>query len=361
MNIQANLLSGASSFAAGETCSQAYCAPTVGQMPPVISSSASRANASDSLLLLDMDNTLVDTRAWFADFILSATNGIAEALKEDHRIINQLFAEVAGATTLHEYGYIIEAIASRLKKHRSVTHRKIERASERFWHEFSQEHKKIRTYDHVHSTLKEIRMQFPGLKIVVLTDSPEWVTLERLHLTGLLPLVDGIVAIRTEVPKLRNRGYQRGLRLRQEEMRRLQEKIDRRHLQLHMAIPASYAKPSSAGIELAAKRLAVGNQIIIVGDKDHKEGLAARSWHLSQNAQERQSASIRINYVRAHYGNYDLDHPRYLDLASHIPSLKAGIAEPVTGIEPVKSLDSFAHMTQTLEEIFSEQSEQQAA
>nr|HNH76053.1 hypothetical protein [Candidatus Obscuribacter sp.] len=139
MNIQANLLSGASSFAAGETCSQAYCAPTVGQMPPVISSSASRANASDSLLLLDMDNTLVDTRAWFADFILSATNGIAEALKEDHRIINQLFAEVAGATTLHEYGYIIEAIASRLKKHRSVTHRKIERASERFWHEFSQE------------------------------------------------------------------------------------------------------------------------------------------------------------------------------------------------------------------------------
>ncbi|NJL72396.1 MAG: HAD hydrolase-like protein [Candidatus Competibacteraceae bacterium] len=206
MNIQANLLSGSASFCEGEVCSQIYVAPTVGQMPSVISPSTSGNAAADSLLLLDMDNTLVDTRAWFADFILNATHGIAEALKEDHRIINQLFAEVAGATTLHEYGYIIEAIASKLKKHRSVTHRKIERVSEKFWHEFSQEHKKIRTYDYVHSTLKEIRGKFQGLKIVVLTDSPEWVTLERLHLTGLLPLIDGIVAVRTEVPKLRNRG-----------------------------------------------------------------------------------------------------------------------------------------------------------
>lgn len=280
-----------------------------------------------SVLLLDMDNTLTDTRAWFADFILQATEEVSTLLKEEHRSFNQLFADVAQSTTLHEYAYVIEAIASKLKKHRSISHRSIERASRRFWQSFHHAHRQIKIYDGVHEVLASIRKRFPGLRLVILTDSPEWVTMERLALTGLMPLIDGVVAIRTDMPKLRNRGYQRGLKLRHDEIIERMSQIDRRHLQLQMAIPAAYAKPSSAGVELAARRLHAEDKLIIVGDKESKEGLAAENWRQNKVDKAQTECSLEqcsIDFIKADWGNHDLDHHRYRELQSHIPSLKAG-------------------------------------
>lgn len=304
----------------------------------------------ESVLLLDMDNTLTDTRAWFADFILQATEEVSTLLKEEHRSFNQLFADVAQSTTLHEYAYVIEAIASKLKKHRSISHKSIERASKRFWQSFHHAHRQIKIYEGVHEVLASIRKRFPGLRLVILTDSPEWITMERLALTGLMPLIDGVVAIRTDMPKLRNRGYQRGLKLRHDEIIERMSRIDRRHLQLQMAIPSTYAKPSSAGVELAAQRLNAADKLIIVGDKESKEGLAAENWRENKGRQASSFAQCSIEFIKADWGNHDLEHHRYRELQSQIPSLKAGF----TPLEREVKIRSTAASLSQLPELIAE-------
>lgn len=301
-------------------------------------------NASDeNILLLDLDNTLTDTRRWFADFILGATAELASAMRAPTSLINNLFAEVATTTTLHEYGFAVEEIACRLKLHRSLSYKKIEEMSEQFWQSFAAAHQKIEVYEGVHETLAQIRSQHKDLKIVVLTDSPEWVALERLSLTGLLPLVHGLVAIRTEDPKLRQRGYRDCIKSARRRIEAAQEKANKQHLLLNMSIPSTFAKPSSAGIELIAKRLGVvSGQIIICGDKDSKEGLAAAHWrkksHLHANYDR------PIHFVRANYGNHDLDHSRYLELASHIPSLSGSKSKDIPAVPVLSSLDRFEQL-----------------
>ncbi|MFA7337530.1 MAG: HAD hydrolase-like protein [Candidatus Obscuribacterales bacterium] len=306
-----------------------------------------RNRNGDNLLLLDLDNTLTDTRRWFADFILDATADLASAMRAPASVINNLFAEVARATTLHEYGFAVEEIACRLKLHRSLSYRKIEEMSEHFWQSFASAHKKIEVYQGVHETLAQIRTQHQGLKIVVLTDSPEWVALERLSLTNLLPFVDGVVAIRTEDPRVRQRGYRDCIKSTRRRIEAVQEKINKQHLLLNMSVPSAFAKPSAGGIELIAKRLGVvSGQIIICGDKDTKEGLAAAQWRKKQ--QLHGHVDRPIHFVRANYGNHDLDHSRYLELASHIPSLSSGKGKDTPAVPVLSSLDRFDQLNDVL-------------
>lgn len=306
-----------------------------------------RNTNDDNLLLLDLDNTLTDTRRWFADFILGATAELASAMQAPTSLINNLFAEVASATTLHEYGYAVEEIACRLKLHRSLSYKKIEEMSEQFWQSFAKAHQKIEVYQGVHDTLAQIRAQHKSLKIVVLTDSPEWVALERLSLTNLLPLIDGVVAIRTEDPKVRQRGYRDCIKSTRRRIDAVQEKVNKQHLFLNVSVPSALAKPSAGGIELIAKRLGlVSGQIIICGDKDTKEGLAASQWR--QKQQLHGHVDRPIHFVRANYGNHDLDHPRYLELASHIPSLSSSKGKDTPAVPVLSSLDRFDQLNDAL-------------
>jgi|GEM_PF-675319 len=311
------------------------------------STTALRKTEGENILLLDLDNTLTDTRRWFADFILDATAELASAMQAPSSLINSLFAEVASATTLHEYGFAVEEIACRLKLHRSLSYKKIEALSEQFWQSFAIAHQKIEVYQGVHDTLAQIRAQHKELKIVILTDSPEWVALERLSLTNLLPLVDGVVAIRTEDPKVRQRGYRDCIKNTRRRIELGQEKINKQHLLLNMSIPSTIAKPSAGGIELIAKRLGVvSGQIIICGDKDTKEGLAAAQWRKRQ--QLHGHVDIPIHFVRANYGNHDLDHSRYLELASHIPSLSSGKGKNTPAVPVLSSLYRFEQLNDVL-------------
>ncbi len=307
------------------------------------------SNIFKPILLLDLDNTLTDTRAWFADFILASTAELASAFAADTSVVNDQFAEVASTTTLHEYAYIVEAIASKLRIQRTLSFEKIEMISEQFWQRFDQAHRKIELYDGVIETLKRIRVRYESLEIIILTDSPEWVALQRLSLTGLLPLVDGVVAIRTEEPALKHKGYQRCITAARQRVERAMSKIQTEHLALNLAIPASFAKPSSAGIELIINRLgAMPGQVIICGDKDSKEGKAAAQWRMQEAKQGKKDNPI--HFVRANYGNHDLHHPRYRELGEHISSLKIsaknGAPELVSN-----SIERFEHLQSSLSEI----------
>jgi len=308
---------------------------------------------TNNLLLLDLDNTLTDTRRWFASFILQSLEQLACAFDVPQSTVNSIYAEVASATTLHEYAFVVETIAARLKAHSKISFDAVSELSANFWHRFDGEHKKIEVYAGVHETLVKLRRTFANLDIVILTDSPEWVALDRLALTGLLPLVDGVVAIASEAPKLRLRGYRECLRNSKGRIDDRQRRHDLRHLKLNMAIPSTFAKPSSAGIELIASRLGcLAGQIVICGDKDAKEGHAAQNWRQRQACA---SSKMDIHYVRADYGNHDLFDQRYQVLEGHIPSLKAAKPYDATPKAPVLSaLNRFDEIVETIEPVLSQ-------
>jgi FMN phosphatase YigB (HAD superfamily) len=322
------------------------------RVSPKIYTHPQRIPNAEQVLLLDLDNTLTDTRRWFADFILDATFELAHHLNVSPSVINSLFAEVAQATTLHEYAFVVESICSRLNLHKILTCQTIRSATQQFWQRFASEHQKIQLYDGVRETLGQMRVQFKDLKIIILTDSPEWVALERLSITGILPLVDGVVAIRTEEPKLRHAGYADCLHETRQRVDAIQEKISKRHLLLNLSMPASFAKPSSAGVELVAKRLGLASgQIIICGDKDTKEGQAAnqfRKWQRLSGMPEN-----RIDFVRADYGNHDLHHSRYVNLAKQIRSLSGSQSLDFAPVPVSSAIGRFDQLPAVLGELLS--------
>lgn len=320
---------------------------------PVFPTSLAHSSIKDvakNVLLLDLDNTLTDTRRWFADFILDATAELASDLKTSSRVVNSHFADVAIATTLHEYAFVVEAISCRISAHRHLSYKKISCISEQFWQRFSSAHQKIELYKGVRETLSRIRAHYKGLRIIILTDSPEWVALQRLHITGILPLIDGLVAIRTEEPKLRQRGYRDCIRTTRHRIESTQSKINKNHLMLNLSIPAAFAKPSSSGIELIAKRLGVtAGQMIICGDKDTKEGQAAERCRRRQlSAGNPENA---IHFVRADYGNHDLNHSRYTDLAKEIRSLSSSASKLSEPVPVADSIEKFEDLFETVTNI----------
>jgi phosphoglycolate phosphatase-like HAD superfamily hydrolase len=312
--------------------------------------------AVSGLLLLDLDNTLTDTRRWFADSILSLTAELAAEFLVDEQTINSLFAEVATATTLHEYAFVVEVIASRLRAHRKISFRQIKSIANTFWTSFLEMHDKIELYPGILETMREIRRKHPRLQTVILTDSPEWIALERLSKVGVLPLIDGIVAIRTNTPRLRHRGYQDCVGGTMQRIAQSQYAIDTRHLKFSLSVPSSFAKPNSGGIELAAKRLGIGSvPIVILGDKDSKEGQAAANWHMRQR--HRPGKGSEIYYVRAEYGNHDIDHPRYGELSGQISSLKVSPQNQNPDVKPHKAIHKFEEMEPLLNDIIGAQTQ----
>ena len=300
--------------------------------------------AAGNVLLLDLDNTLTDTRRWFADFILEATEELASELQLPVSLVNSIFAEVALATTLHEYAFVVESICSILNRHKSLSFNSIRHASEQFWNRFAEAHQQIRVYEGVKETLACIRDQFPALKIIILTDSPDWVALERLSITGLLALVDGVVAVRTQEPRLRLEGYKECMQANRQRINATMAKVNKRHLILNLYLPAAYAKPSSCGIELVARRLSLSNEhIIICGDKDSKEGKAAQQFRFRQDHFSGMP-ECTIDFVRANYGNHDLQHSRYAHLGQQIRSLAGSQNQSDPPVRVARSIDRFEQL-----------------
>lgn len=295
-------------------------------------------------LILDLDNTLTDTRRWFADFILGATEALASDLMLPPGLVNSHFAEVALSTTLHEYAYVVESICSLLNRHKHLTYRQISQAADQFWSRFAEAHQEIKAYEGVKETLVSLRSQFPSLKIIILTDSPEWVAMERLSIVGLLAHVDGIVAIRTDEPHLSREGYRECVRASRSRIEKVLKSVDKRNLQLNLSLPAVFAKPSSCGIELIARRLSLGDgKLIVCGDKDSKDGLAAHHFRLRQE-QLVGSDQCTIDFIRADYGNHDLDDPRYKKLSRQIHSLSGSGNKDSAPVAVSRSIQRFEQL-----------------
>lgn len=313
-------------------------------------------NATKHVLLLDLDNTLTDTRRWFANFILNSNEELAHALKIHPELLNRYYGDVALATTLHEYAFVVETIAAKVKAHRHLSQQKIMALAESFWDSFQKQHQNIQVYEGVHQTLASLRAHFRSLDIIILTDSPDWVAIERLALTGLLPLVHGVVAIRTEMPELRHSRYRECLQKSKERILSIKHKHDTRHLKLKLAISKACAKPSCAGIELIARTLdsALG-ELMICGDKDTKEGMAAQNWRQYQRLTSEPTKDI--HFIKADYGNYDLTHSLYQELEKQIHSLKAPKLDEqnVSAGPPVfRALERCDQLTEVIGEIIGE-------
>lgn len=323
-----------------ETNTYACSIPTRTNFRRFLSGTATGKN----VLLLDLDNTLTDTRRWFADFILDATEELASELQMPVSMVNSAFADVALATTLHEYAFVVESICSLLNRHKLLSFKNILHASEQFWNRFAEAHQQISIYEGVKETLSCIRNQFPSLKIVILTDSPEWVALERLSVTGLLPLVDGVVAVRTQEPRLRLEGYRDCIQANRQRIEAVMAKVNKRHLILNLSLPAAYAKPSSCGIELVARRLSLaGGRLIICGDKDSKEGKAAHQFR-SRQAHLSGLPECTIDFVRANYGNHDLGHSQYVHLGRQIRSLASSQSQNEPPVAVARSIERFEQL-----------------
>lgn len=301
------------------------------------------------VLILDLDSTLTDTRPWFADLVLPWLSQLSSDLSANRDVVNQVYTEIARRTTLHEYAYLAELIAFKLKAHEKMSKEQTKQAISTFWQTFSDRHKEIRTYESVVQTLKRIKAIHPDLKIIVLTDSPDWVAYERLELTGILELVDGLVAIRTERPKLRKRFYSDLLDA--SERRVLLQRTKAKHLLFQKSLPATYCKPNSAGIELILGWLGFPNpeSVIICGDRETKEGLAAQNWRGSRTKLGLQSGAI--HFVRALYGQADYGHPKYEVVAKHIPSLAITHAPEDFDYAISADLTDFSELLPVLEQI----------
>lgn len=310
---------------------------------------ASAAATHGRVLILDLDSTLTDTRPWFADLVLPWLSQLASDLSANQEIVNQVFTEIAQRTTLHEYAYVAELIAFKLKAHQKLSKSQTEQAINAFWQTFSDRHKEIRIYESAVHTLKRIKALHADLKIIVLTDSPDWVAYERLELTGILELIDGLVAIRTERPKMRKRFYSDLLDV--SEKRVSSQRSKAKHLLFQKSLPATYCKPSSAGIELILSWLGMPNpeSVIICGDRETKEGLAAQNWRSSRTQLGLQSGAI--HFVRALYGQADYAHPKYEELAKHIPSLAITHAPKDRDYAVSADLARFSELVPALEQI----------
>lgn len=299
------------------------------------------------VLILDLDSTLTDTRPWFAGIILSLMSQLAEQLRLPPAEVHAAYADIARKTTLHEYAYLVEAIASRLQAHRNCSFQDIAAAAEDFWQAFGHHHAAIQLYPGVIETLRLVRERHSDMKIIILTDSPDWVAIERLRLVGILHLVDGVVSIRSEEPRLRNFGYRP---LIQDTTRRLRGRHQgSEHLSINLSLPAAYCKPSPAGIELILNRLGLPNPelVVICGDRETKEGLAALNWRLSRTLRGLSAESM--HYVRALYGQSDYDHPKYAHLASQISSLAISPTPKDFGCSIGADLNCFADLIEAID------------
>jgi len=281
--------------------------------------------------------------------ILDLTGKLADSFGVAPDVVNYLFADIAGSTTLHEYAHMVESIASRLGAHHRMTPAQISAVTRAYWMSFLQRHQEICLYDGVVETLTEIRRKHRDIQIIILTDAPEWIAVERLWQVGILHLIDGVAAIKTVAPRLELNLYNQCIKDTRSFLRERMKRIDRSHLKLTVSLPRSFAKPSHLGIDVVVRKLGLKRgKVIICGDKDTKEGEAAERW-----SQRRKSDyHSEIFFVRADYGNHDVDDPRYVHLSKKITSLKAP-ERPVKGALPQsRAIDKFTQLAELIQELF---------
>jgi phosphoglycolate phosphatase-like HAD superfamily hydrolase len=245
------------------------------------------------------------------------------------------YAQVAVDTTLHEYAFLVELIVDKWVPRLSVAPEQVSALAEQFWAEFDRHHLRLTPYGGVVQALAELQDAIPDMAVAVLTDCPEDIAVERLSILGVLPYIDGIVAVKSQPPQLEDPALEACV---DASARRIAARIELgRQLQLQVAVAPEHAKPSAVGLGVIVEWLQVqpGN-VFILGDKTTKEGLAAVSWH-NEN---------RIRFLRAAYG--DVPCERHVIAGMHITSLVSKGKESTDGVLVHQHLDAFPRLIQCL-------------
>ncbi len=300
----------------------------------------------DSVLIFDIDSTIADTKPWFADTILPLSRKLANKFGCDQARVNHLIAALCVKSSLHEYGCVVESIADACPD-LNLSPELVSEAAEEFWRSFNAEHFKIQAYPELVKTLHSLRANCPGMAIVALTDAPDFLAPRRLANIGALPFFDGIVAIQNVKPELQNPAY---AVCELESLHRMEmEKIGLcDQLMLQASLPHQTAKPSDKGIGLIIEWLNLSaDRVIICGDKEGKEGLAAENWHKANP-----EAKGEITYLRALYGARDVMDEQFVELGKQIPTMAPKPLSDDHGITIHADLNSLAEIVPFVEKKF---------
>lgn len=274
--------------------------------------------------------------------ILSLTHRLADGLGVSHHAVNRAYAHIAVETTLHEYAFLVERLVDAWQPKLKVTPEQVAVLADEFWRAFDEEHRRLTAYDGVVQALAGLQDAIPDIAVAILTDAPEDIAVERLSILGVLPYVDGIVAVKSETPVLENPNLAGCV---DASLLRIAARMALgRNLQLQVAVPPQHAKPSAVGLGVIVEWLGVqpGN-VFILGDKTSKEGAAAAGWH--------QSHLNRIRFLRAAYG--DVNDEAHLHAGMHISSLASKGPERTDGVPVHAHLDEFPQLMRCLAESLS--------
>jgi len=309
----------------------------------------------NGVLIFDIDSTVADTKPWFADIILPLIEKLAAKFGCPAPRIHQLFAKLAMETSLHEYGYVVERIADECPD-LALSAELVSEAAAEFWKGFSVAHYSIQPYPALVETLKRLRKNCPGMAIVALTDAPDFLAPARLAHIGALPYFDGIVAIESRRPDLKNQAYV----VCELESRHRMETMQLgycENLVMQASLPFEHAKPSDVGIGFIIEWLGLdADQVVICGDKETKEGLAATNWHIANP-----EAPGHITYLRAFYGVRDVMEKKFVELGKKIPTMAPKAPADDHGIHIDADLHTFADIIPHIEGKFGRRKESKFA
>lgn len=306
----------------------------------------SSGSTVDSVIIFDIDSTVADTKPWFAQTILPLTTKIAAKFGCDEARIFKLFAKFAMKTSLHEYAFIVESIADECPD-LNLSAELVSEVADDFWRAFNLAHCEIEGYPELVETLRHLRSTCPGTAIVALTDAPDFLSPSRLAHIGALPHFDGIVAIECARKEMKNPAY----RVCELESRHRMEMMQQGRcdgLLLQASLPHPFAKPSDVGIGLIIEWLGLpADRVIICGDKESKEGLAAENWHKANP-----HAEGEITYLRAYYGAKDVMDEQYVKLGKKISTMAPKAPADDHGIRVHADLETFKDIIPHVERKF---------
>lgn len=239
------------------------------------------------LVITDVDGTL----ASFWDYFVPAIREFLRDISIKTDIPASQLAEDIGRVIdrrgTHEYPWMLEETSFAWKHFANDPEKFTELFVMPFWQTIDQNRKKyLRPYPEVLSTLIELKKR--GLKVVALTDAPDYFT-RKNHLQTFDGLLDAVYAPELAEPQPSDIWQPISLEYGRTRVRELRQFTKDLHTELR-TLPTNYAKPDPSGIDKILDDFDIYPQeAILIGNNLAKDGSAA--------------ASRGVKFIWAQYGN----------------------------------------------------------
>ena len=160
-----------------------------------------KKSKNPKLLILDLDNTLLDWCSMHAYGVKKSIEKVSEIIGVPYEQLCEEHKEIIDRENCIEYPFVIQQLPSVLDHYNYDFKRILEECSEpaRKAAELAA-YPYLKPYRSVLDTLHKIKVDFPDIKLAILTDAPHRVGLWRMYKIGILNYFDGIYGL--EDPKL---------------------------------------------------------------------------------------------------------------------------------------------------------------